>query len=37
MDITMYWDKTEEFAAGNYVASVFADGILIGESQFVLK
>ncbi len=37
MDISMYWDKTEDFAAGNYVVSVFTDGILIGESQFVLK
>ena len=37
MDITMYWDKTEEFAPGNYVVSVFTDGLLIGESQFALK
>jgi len=36
-DITMYWDKTDEFIEGTYVVSVFADGILIGESQFSLK
>ena len=36
-DITMYWDKTEEFTAGTYVVSVFTDGLLIGESQFALK
>jgi len=37
MDITMYWDKTDEFIAGTYVVSVFTDGMLIGESQFALK
>jgi cell division protein FtsB len=37
MDITMYWDKTEDFTAGTYVVSVFTDGMLIGESQFALK
>jgi hypothetical protein len=37
MDITMYWDKLEEFAAGTYVVSVFTDQLLIGESQFSLK
>lgn len=37
MDITMYWDKTDEFIAGTYVVSVFTDSMLIGESQFALK
>jgi len=37
MDITMYWDKLEDFTAGTYVVSVFADELLIGESQFSLK
>jgi len=36
-DITMYWDKTDEFLVGTYVVSVFTDGTLIGESQFSLK
>jgi cell division protein FtsB len=37
MDITMYWDKLEDFTAGTYVVSVFTDELLIGESQFALK
>ena len=37
LDITLYWDKTESLTAGAYVASVFTDGYLIGESQFALK
>lgn len=37
MDVTMYWDKTEDFTAGTYVVSVFTDGMLIGESQFLMK
>lgn len=37
IDVTMYWDKTEEFTAGTYVVSVFTDGMLIGESQFLMK
>ncbi|HNW98288.1 MAG TPA: hypothetical protein PKK00_07760 [Bacteroidales bacterium] len=36
-DIVVYWDKTEEFSVGTYVVSVFTDGYLIGESQFILK
>lgn len=36
-DITIYWDKTEDFTAGSYVVSVFTDGKLIGESSFLLK
>ena len=36
-DITMYWDKTDDFIPGTYVVSVFTDGLLIGESQFALK
>ncbi len=37
MDLVMYWDKTDEFIAGTYVVSVFTDGYLIGEGQFVMK
>lgn len=37
VDLTMYWDKLNDFAEGTYVVSVFTDGYLIGESQFVLK
>lgn len=37
VDMVMYWDKINEFAEGTYVVSVFTDGYLIGESQFVLK
>lgn len=37
MEITLYWDKVEDFIPGTYVASVFTDGYLIGESQFALK
>lgn len=37
MEITLYWDKIEDFIPGTYVASVFTDGYLIGESQFALK
>lgn len=37
MEMVMYWDQTEEFAAGTYVVSVFTDGYLIGEAQFALK
>ncbi len=37
IEVTMYWDKTAEFTAGTYVVSVFTDGMLIGESQFLMK
>jgi hypothetical protein len=37
IDITIYWDKIEDFTPGAYVVSVFTDGYLIGESQFSLK
>ncbi len=37
MDMTLYWDKLEDFTAGTYVVSVFADDVIIGESQFLLK
>lgn len=37
VDMVMYWDKINEFSEGTYVVSVFTDGYLIGESQFVLK
>jgi hypothetical protein len=33
----MYWDKIDDFSAGTYVVSVFTDGYLIGEAQFILK
>ncbi|NTW34375.1 MAG: hypothetical protein HGB12_17435 [Bacteroidetes bacterium] len=36
-EMSLYWDKTEEFTPGSYVVSVFTDGYLIGESIFVLK
>ena len=36
-DVTMYWNKAEEFTPGSYVVSVFTDGQLIGESQFSMK
>jgi len=36
-EISLYWDKTEDFTPGAYVVSVFTDGYLIGESTFVLK
>ena len=37
MEITLYWDKVEDFTPGAYVVSVFTDGYLIGEAQFGLK
>jgi hypothetical protein len=37
VDLILYWDKIEDFTEGTYVVSVFTDGYLIGESQFVLK
>ena len=37
VDMVIYWDKINDFTAGTYVVSVFTDGYLIGESQFILK
>lgn len=37
MDMVTYWDKIDDFTAGTYVVSVFTDGYLIGEAQFILK
>ena len=37
MDVCMQFDKSSELKPGNYMASVYADGILIGETSFELK
>ena len=35
--VTMYWDIEEFLSAGTYRVDIFADGNLIGRSNFTLK
>ena len=37
IDVCMHWDKTNDFQPGNYTASLYADGVLIGEQSLELK
>ncbi len=37
MDITMYWDNTENYSPGTYKVVVYVDSYKVGESDFTLN
>lgn len=36
-DVCIYWDNATEYTPGTYYASIYTDGVLIGEAPFALK
>lgn len=37
LPVSIFWDNTGDLIAGNYKVNLYAEGKLIGESEFILK